>query len=190
MGDGGAAPKRGGGLAPPTPPLYVPTLEQVPGNVAGLFAAPPLGCILHGSRSTLRRTVAEEYRGTVNYVRVGASGLGWNVTVGHDVLAVHMSPRSWGHNARGASRLWLAAEFAQPTVQDEITEGQIAAFAWWFATVARPAWPRLPLSFPMHAELPEGKSDGKSDVFPAGSALADVLRARILAELQRYGIRP
>lgn len=130
----------------------------------------------------------DEFRATVSWAQNPSHGLGWHATVGPLVLAVHMNPNRWGWNARGASRQWLAVEFAQATVQDGIDDEQVATFAWWFAHVARRYWPELPAVFPTHAELPEGQQDGKSDVFPRGDLRADQLRERIRARLRLLGV--
>lgn len=160
-----------------------PTIENVPGEVAGRFTATPQGVILHGSRSGQNYDTAREYQATVNYVRAGAGGLGWHITCADNLIAVHMTPAEWGWSARGASQRLLACEFAQATADRPISDAQVAAFAWWFLNVARATWPNLPAYFPMHSELPEGIADGKSDVFPRGDGRADELRARILALL-------
>lgn len=163
------------------------------GNVAGLFSVPPRGVILHGTRSGQAGwTTDQEYEATVNYVRNGAAGLGWNVTCGPNRLAIHMSPRSWGWSARAASQVYLAVEFAQPTVNHAITDGQVFAFCWWWLE-ARAVWPALPLKFPTHAEVERwgetGANDGKSDVFPWMDPRASELRERIVARLASLGVK-
>lgn len=155
-------------------------MEDVPGVKAGSFGATPKGVILHGSRSGQSYDTATEYAATVNYVRGGASGLGWNATIGDDAVAIHLQPDEWGWNARGHSSEYLAVEFAQATVSRAISDAQVRAFVWWFQR-CRQRWPGLPLVFPTHASLKEGIRDGKSDPFPLSDARADTLRGRILA---------
>jgi hypothetical protein len=168
---------RGDALPPPSGPL----LEYVPGNVVGQFFHTPAGVILHGTRSGQPYTVPEEYAATLRYVRAGASGLGWNVTVGSGVLALHINPAAWGWNARGASSRYLAAEFAQANLGGFVTDQQIDAFCWWVVNVARKVWPALPLVFPNHSDLAEGIQDGKTDIEVRG---ASTVRSRILARLR------
>lgn len=150
------------------------------GNIAGTYTSMPVGVILHGTRSGQDYSVEQEYQATLNYVRSGASGLGWSVTIGDGKICEHMTPRYWGWNARGASSKHLAAEFSQAKLGGAITDGQIDAFCYWFLKVARGTWPALPMAFPNHSELPEGIADGKSDVEPRGS---HSVRDRILARL-------
>ena len=182
-GPGVVKPEPGHPEPPPaTPVAERPTvLATVPGNVAGNFASVPAGVILHGTRSGQNYDVRQEFDATVNYVRAGAAGLGWHVTVGDMVIATHIAPQAWGWNAREHSDDYLAAEFAQAKLGGPITDGQINAFAWWFLTHARAVWPKLPAFFPTHASLPAGIRDGKSDVEPRGQhSVAD----RILAALK------
>ncbi len=140
----------------------------------------PVGVILHGTRSGQDYSIEQEYRATLNYVRSGASGLGWTCTIGENAIALHMTPRYWGWNARSASQRHLAVEFAQAKLGDEITDKQVSNFCWWFLNVARETWPNLPMAFPNHSDLPEGVQDGKSDVEPRGE---HSVRDRILAAL-------
>lgn len=178
-GPKGAAPE-------PAPPLYTPNIYSKPGAVAGRFSTMPQGVILHGSRSGRPQPTAAEFWGTANFATT--TDLGWNATIGDDGVAFHIPPTQWGWNARGASSKYLATEFAQPTVNDPISDAQVNAFCFWFME-SRETWPALPLFFPSHAELPEGKLDGKSDVFPVGDARADDLRARIRERLSsQYGV--
>lgn len=152
----------------------------MPGVVAGQFATTPQGVILHGTRSGQAWSVDQEYQATRRYVLAGADGLGWNLTVGDGIIAVHMSPREWGWNARQHSAAYLAVELAQARLGDGITDGQIDAVCWWWTTVARAIWPDLPATFVNHADLPAGVVDGKTDVEPRGQ---HSVRDRILARL-------
>lgn len=139
--------------------------------MVGTFAGTPAGIILHGTRSSLPYTQQEEFDATVRYVRAGAGGLGWHVTVGPDMLAEHMPPDRWGWNARGASSRYLAIEFAQASQGGVVLDSQLRAAAWWIWHSARKRWPGLPLtatSLVNHSDLPEGIADGKTDVQPRG----------------------
>ncbi len=170
------------------PPPYRPTVETgYSGTVAGNFDSTPKGVILHGSRSgSLTNSTAQEYAGTAAFAGRGAGGLGWNATIGDDVIALHMSYSAWGWNARGCSDDYLAVEFAQPTEASLISDAQVRAFAWFFQQ-ARRVWPYLPNLFVTHAELDGtteyGPRDGKTDVFRQSSAMTADLRNRIYARL-------
>ncbi|TAK33529.1 MAG: hypothetical protein EPO21_13210 [Chloroflexota bacterium] len=119
------------------------------------------------------------------YVRNGADGKGWNVTIGDDELVEHFSVDAWGWHARAASGLYLGAEFAQPTVDHPISDAQVRAFAWWFVHRVQPRWPGISYEFPTHVEVEArgetGRKEGHTDVFPLGDPRVDDLRARILA---------
>lgn len=171
---------------------YLPTVEEIPGNRAGSFPSVPRGVILHGSRSGSGNNTDREYAGTVNYVRNGASGLGWNATIGDDVVGIHIGPDGYGWNARAASSKYLAVEFAQAVETKPISDAQVKAFCWWFISHVYPRWPSIPLNFPTHAELEArgetGQRDGKTDVFSNGSPQSDELRSRILTTLQAMGL--
>jgi hypothetical protein len=173
----------GGVSTAPSNKLTRPDVALVPGNVAGSLSR-PRGIILHATRSGVAHYDAtEEYDATVRYVRNGAGGLGWNVTVGPGRLAIHMSPRQWGWNARGASSQYLAIEFAQSQLGRAILDSQIEAAAWWIAAHVLPAWgTNVVQSLPEHRELAEGIADGKSDV-GADQRVA----SRLLARLREAG---
>lgn len=150
--------------------------------------------ILHGSRSGIAgRPTLLEFSGTAQYAMVEPNGLAWTATIGDDALAIHLPPDVWGWHARGCSPRYVGAEFAQATVGDPISDGQVRAFCYLFASILRPVFPTLPLSFPTHAEVDGtaaygGVLDGKSDVFPRSDPRADELRRRILARLAALGI--
>lgn len=168
----------GGGPDPAAAPKII---DNVPGVKAGDFSGTPLGVILHSTRSGQAFGIQQEFDATVNFVRNGADGLGWNLTVGDLVIATHLEPRAWGWNAREHSNKYLAAEFAQARHGGLISDGQVSAFCWWFMHVARAAWPNLPAEFPNHSDLPAGIRDGKSDPEPRGQ---HSLRDRILVMLR------
>lgn len=163
----------------------------MPGNREGSFSGTPKGIILHGTRSGTNNSTAQEFQSTLNYVRAGASGLGWNATVGDDVVSEHMDAGMWAWHARAASQHYVGCEFAQPLESRPISDAQVRAFAWLWRNRWRARWPNLPMHFPTHAEVEHsgetGQVDGKSDVFSYGSPQADELRARIIAEIQRQG---
>lgn len=117
--------------------------------------------------------------------------LAFNVTIGADKVGLHLDERTWGWHARGASRHYLSAEFAQPLYED-IPDGYVRAFCAYVQR-ARAVWPALPLHFPTHAELDGtaeygGTYDGKSDVFPKGPRTEE-LRGRIFARLGELGVQ-
>jgi hypothetical protein len=164
--------------------VYTPHVDHDRGTVAGWYGRTPDGIILHGSRSgVVGRPLEYEYHGTRRYAASGIE-LGWTVTVGDDMISLHMSPREWGWNARQHSSSYLACEFAQATVNDPITDGQVRAFCWWVENEVLPVWPGFDTSnLPMHSELPAGIRDGKTDTFPRGDPRAFELRQRILVRL-------
>lgn len=142
----------------------------------------PQGIIVHGTQSGLARPRLEEYNSTVNYVRSGASGYGWNVTIHEDRYCKHFSTRQWGWNARYHSGSYVAAELVQAQIDDLITDGEIDLFVHWFNAEVLPVWPNIPRVFIMHSELEAGIADGKTDAAKRGQR-ADALRARILERL-------
>ncbi len=177
----------------PTPPPSNPAVgydDYRDPEPAGRFSSMPKGIILHGSRSgAAGNPKAKEYLGTARYEVSNPDGLGWNATIGEYRVAIHLDPQAWGWNARAASDNYLGVELAQATVDEPITDPQVAAFVDWVKTRVLPVWPGLPLVFPTHAEL-DGTAgygpyhDGKTDCFPKNDPRADDLRARIMAGLQ------
>jgi hypothetical protein len=156
---------------------------------AGAFARRPKGVILHGSGSgRASNPPLAEYAGTANWENINPDGLGWNATIGPNIVAIHLSAREWGHNARAASDDYLAVELAQPVRSVPISDEQVNAFCAWFEAEVLPVWPDIPLYFPTHCEVERngetGKIDGKDDVFP-DALRADELRSRIMARLGR-----
>lgn len=154
---------------------------------AGTFAERPKGVILHGSGSgRASNPPLAEYAGTANWENINPDGLGWNATIGPNIVAVHLSAREWGWNARAASQSYLAVELAQPVRSVPISDEQVNAFCAWFEAEVLPVWPDIPLFFPTHCEVERsgetGQIDGKDDVFP-DAARADELRGRIMARL-------
>lgn len=124
------------------------------------FAHPPQGIIFHSTRSGQSWDVNKEFEVTVNYVKNGAAGLGWNATIGNNVVAIHGPSDKWGWNARMHSRDYLAIEFAQAKLGDTITDAQIEAAAYYIKNYCQ----GVPYYFPEHRELPAGIADGKSDI--------------------------
>jgi len=169
-------------LAGDPPGQSGPTLEWVQGNVIGNLTAPQ-GIILHSTRSAIPRGEVEEYEGTLNYVRGGANGLGWNATVGPGLVCEHMNPDQWGWNAREASSHYVAIEHAQARLGDPVSDALLDASAWYIKNKVYARWPNMPRTLVHHSELPAGVQDGKSDMAPKGSAKAEELRQRLLARL-------
>lgn len=159
-----------------------PALITVPGNVAGWFTAYPKGIILHATRSgNIYYSESEEFVGTVNFVKAGAGGLGWNALVGPAIVAEHMGLTEWGWNAREHSPEYLAVEVAQPYYGAPISDATFRALVWYLRR-AFGLWASLVPSaetLPYHSELPAGRRDGKSDIFwpqdPEGAAFRDRL---------------
>lgn len=151
---------------------------------AGTFKAQPKGVILHGSRSGVAgNPKASEYLGTARYEQSNSAGLGWHATIGEGRVAVHLTPREWGWNARSASDKYIAVEIAQATVDDPITDAQCVALADYLKTRIFPVWGDLGFHFPTHAELEAwgetGAKDGKSDIYPLGDSRVDGVRNRL-----------
>ena len=154
------------------------------GQSQGPFAAPPRGVVLHGSRGGAASR-QQEFLGTCRWAASNPAGLAWHATIGDGVYARHLPAGEWGWHAREASRTYLGVEFVQPTINDAITDAQVAAFVSWYQAVVLPVWPHLgpgPV-MPCHSELPSGKRDGKTDVYPAGDPRNDDLRARLYMAL-------
>ena len=169
---------------------YIPSVAMRKDRpAAGHFAAQPKGVILHGSRSGHEgNPTHEEFIGTANFQGTNADGLGWHATIGDDEIAVHLEAHEWGFNAFEASRIYLGVEFAQPTVNDPISDGQVRAFCWWMRKYVLPRWPNIPLHFPTHWDVEQSGEigrppTGKSDVFPFLGGRAAELRGRVLARL-------
>ena len=169
-------------------------MEFVRGNLVYARPAAPRGGLLHATASPTGKSVEDEYRGTVNFVRNGAGGLGWDVTIGHDVLCEHAPDLSlWGYHARRASHVYMAAEFAKSAYGDQrITDGQIRAWCWWWVNRVLKRYPGTPLYLPTHAEIDQrgetGVYDGKVDIYPFGSRQAEDVRSRIKARLAMVGV--
>jgi hypothetical protein len=175
-------------IVTPLPPVTVEWAYPSP-SIGGIFRTQPKGVILHGSRSGRAISRREEYEGTRNFARGGANGLGWNITCGEDIYAVHLASGIWGWNAGEHSSVYLGCEFAQAVEIWDITDAQVRAFAHWIKGSVLVRWPDLDLratdALPMHSELAQGIRNGKSDVFFRGSARGTQLRARI--RLAIYG---
>jgi hypothetical protein len=148
--------------------------------VIGLIPIIPKGIILHSTRSGQQYDEIEEYDGTVGYVRRGADGHGWHVTIGPDRVAMHMTPREWGWNARWHSSEYLAIEFSQSNLGWEISDRQLRAAAWWIKNYVVPIWPRaVATNYVFHSELAAGIADGKTDAYPRSSGAGVPFKAQL-----------
>jgi hypothetical protein len=152
-------------------------------SVVDRFARPPQGIILHGTRSGRSHSRQREFEGTRRFASSGANGLAWHATGGDDAYAVHLLPTHWGWHARSHSRNYLGYEFAQPTVNDVISDGQLRAFVAWLRDVVLPVWPNFdplaPGALIGHSETEWGQADGKSDPFPLGDRRLAELKERL-----------
>lgn len=164
--------------APPTR-FWMPT-PFVQGEMTA-----PKGLLLHSSRSGhAGNSEMLEYQATARYCVYNPDGLAWHASVGPGIIAVHMTPRQWGWNARApASQQYIAVEFAQPTIGDAISDEQIEAYCWWVLNEVLPVWPNLPHVLVHHASLASGIADGKSDVYPNGDARQEQFSQRVRAGL-------
>lgn len=125
-------------------------------------------------------------------MEAGASGLGWNVTIGEDCVDIHMPGHQWGWNAYQASMILPAAEFAQAQLGMPITDAMVRAYCWWWITDVEVHNPGIPRTFWTHADVEHNgmtghSPDGKTDVFAYGDPAADDLKRRILARLESCG---
>lgn len=157
----------------------------------GVFARAPLGIVLHGSRSGLPHSIAEEYHHTRRYARSGAEGKAWHVTCGEDRYSRHLPARHWGWHCREHSPRYLGLEFAQARAGQPVTEGQLRAAARWFWREVALAWPPLferlrsrPEALLLHSELPAGRRDGMTDTFGRDDPRGTELKRRLLAALR------
>jgi hypothetical protein len=156
------------------------------GNVEGSFAKVPSGMILHGTRSGQPYAVDKEYMSTINYVTAGASGLGWNATVGDGVICWHMPVTQWAYNARESSDDYGAVEIAQSNIGVPITDRQIEGIAKVWVAFRNHYGPSFPMYFVNHSELPAGIRDGKTDVEPLGY---HSVKDRVISRLKKAGYR-
>lgn len=118
--------------------------------------------MLHGTRSGQPYDPDREFNGTLNYVRNGADGKGWNVTIGPGIYSQHMAPNQWGWHVGSNSSRFIGIEFAQGQLDSIITESQIQTAAWWLLNVAKKQWPNLNLSasgFVNHSDIDAGNTD-------------------------------
>jgi hypothetical protein len=176
-----------------------------PGRVAGEFALPPKGIVLHSSRSGCTLTPAgepwttmHEFQSTCNWAKNAANEYGWNVTVGPNVWAAHMRPTQYGINCgTKASGEYLAVEFSQALLGQPIVQEQVTAFAAMWRDYIVPVWPHLAateaanrLLLPAHSEMPQGVADGKTDPWPKATAELDQFRARLRAALKGPAVNP
>jgi len=155
----------------------------------GSLPPTPRGVLQHGSRSGRPLTYQQEFDGTGRWAMNPDNVLGWNCTIGEGIIDIHLPIRNFGWNAFGASAVYVAVEYAQPTEAYPITDLMVRTHNWFFAAVVRPAFPRIPLHFPSHAEVEHTGEightpSGKSDAFSYGSPRMQDLRARILKNLR------
>lgn len=154
----------------------------------------PRGVLQHGSRSGQPLTYAQEFAGTDRWAQNPDNVLGWNATIGEGIISLHLPIRTFGWNAFGASAVYVAVEYAQPTEAYPITDLMVRTHNWFFATMVRPAYPHIPLHFPSHAEVEHSGEiahtpSGKTDAFSYGSPRMDDLRQRIRKNLaEEWGI--
>jgi hypothetical protein len=160
----------------------------------GSLPPTPRGVLQHGSRSDRPLTRQQEFEATDGWAQNPSNPLGWNATIGEGVVSLHLPIRQWGWNAFAASAVYFAVEYAQPTEAYDITDLQVRTHNWLFATMVRPAWPRIPMHFPSHAEVEHSGEiahtpSGKTDVFSFGSSKMENLRQRLGDNLRReWGI--
>lgn len=145
---------------------YRPVILTVQGHVEGVFSTQPKGILVHSTRSTSPvNNQLQEFYGTINYVRQGADGLGWNATCGPNILAIHMQANQWAWNAREDSLNYIAIEHAQPNLDGPIDDNTLKASAYYIKHYVLLMYPNININIVHHSELPAGKRDGKTDVF-------------------------
>ena len=158
----------------------------------GLFAARPVGFILHGSRSGIAtRSRQQEYDGTRTYAENSLVRLpdgttyytGWNATIGERQYSVHFDCRRWGWNAGRDGETRMATEIAHAVRAWNVTNDQIAAWAAWYWRQVVPVWGHYDLDDPRvlkaHGELPQGQSIGKDDVHAATDPRLEDVKQRL-----------
>lgn len=160
--------------------------------IAGSFPfGQPSYIIMHGTRSTIDRSIRAEFDSNRRYAVTNTKGFAWHVTVGEDAFSNHLDIRNWGWHANEESRQSLGVEFAQPTADHTINEAQVRAFVAWFRTDVLGAYPFFNLAKPggmrMHSEVASGKLQGKTDVYPIGDPRWPVLRDQIIEALGGLG---
>lgn len=101
------------------------------------------------------------------------------------MLAIHLTPKEWGWNAREHSNDYLAVEVAQANLGDPLGPRTIDTIAWYVVYQVLPVWPTLPMFFPQHSTLPAGIVDGKSDLYPKDSPEIAVFEGKLLAAIER-----
>lgn len=142
--------------------------------------------ILHGTRSGIRRSIADEFTAVSQYGEY--TQYAYNVTGGEDAITIHLAPDRWGWHAYHAAQMYLGYEFANPLEGYEVNDAMVRAFVYWFKYVARARWPELPTVFRTHSEIEREVAgvpqDGKTDCFRYGDPRADDLRARIAAHME------
>jgi hypothetical protein len=160
----------------------------------GSLPPTPRGVIQHGSRSGRPLTYQQEFESTDRWAMNPDNVLGWHATIGEGIISLHLPIKNFGWNAFAASAVYVAVEYAQPTEAYPITDLMVRTHNWFFATLVRPAFPRIPLHFPSHSEVEHSGEilhtpSGKTDAFSYGSPQMDDLRARILKNLKtEWGI--
>lgn len=167
-------------------------LRDLTPHIAGSFLfGQPSYLVMHGTRSGTDNTIREEFDGNRAYVVTNTKGYSWHVTVGEDAYSVHLPMDKWGWHANEDSQRSLGVEFAQPTVNHTINEAQVRAFCAWFKAEVLPVYPFFNLAaegkMRMHSELLSGQRQGKTDVYPLGSARWPVLREQIIEQLGGVG---
>jgi hypothetical protein len=94
-----------------------------------------------------------------------------------------MGPKEFGWNCGNESDEWIAAEFAQPTIDDPIDDTQVDAYCWWVRNEVLPVWPRLPHVIVAHSDLQQGIAQGKSDPYRRGSPELEAFKGRVRQRL-------
>lgn len=147
-----------------------------------------MGILWHSSRSSVRRSTLQEFNGTRGYAAAGAAGLGWHLTVGDNMISVHLPLDMWAYHAREVSYTRVGIELAQSMPDQAISDAQLDAAFWWIRNELVPFWGARgyqfdPGNYEFHSTSAPGIRDGKSDPFPRGSASLAELDARIRARL-------
>jgi hypothetical protein len=173
------------------PIIYTPSVLWMPANPMSItkpFITTPRGFALHGTRSGKTRPMTMEFSAACDWAVNRRDGLAANATIGHDIIAIHIPWTRWGWHAYAASSHYISFEFAQGTVADDISDGQIRTAAWAIRQ-SQEVHPNIPLHFPTHAELEHsgetGLVDGKTDIYPINSPRTEDVRRRLLEELGR-----
>jgi hypothetical protein len=137
-----------------------------------------------------------EFWTTARFTKTRTDELGYQATIGPDMVSMGVPWGEWAWHARGCSPHYVGFELSQAVESHPVDDATVRALVWAIQQDrlyrAQRKLPLVPLVFKTHAEVdgtPEygGKYDGKSDVFSRGSRAWDDLLGRIWNRLAAVG---